>query len=173
MRKSNKFLSLKWSKTPIFTWVKTGMLVFKPSITNLNICWFSNWKLDWKPIKNRAPFENNPTLERTSNKSTFLWDFYTFENHNYIMLKLIFWKFEIWWVNGHIPKLVFNRYISFLLETTQHWSSPSLLYFVELFIFSFHFMSFWTTSMPPVTKNLLCLLKCVTRAMHLLWCRAL
>jgi hypothetical protein len=34
-------------------------------------------------------------------------------------------------------------------------------------------MSFWTTSMPPVTKNLLCLLKCVTRAMHLLWCRAL
>jgi hypothetical protein len=148
------------------------MLVFKPIIIKFDICRFSNWKLDWKPIQKWALFKNCPKLEKTSNKSTFLWDFHIFENHKYIMPKFIFWKFENWWVNGHIPKLLSNRYISLLLGTTQHWSLPSLLYFVELFIFSFHFMIFWTTSMGLVTRNLLRLLNHGTRTMHSLWCRA-
>jgi hypothetical protein len=138
MRKPNKFIIKRWAKTPIFTWVKIGLLVFKPSITKFDICWFSNWKLNWKPIKNQAPFESNPTLERTSNKSTFLWNFHIFENHNYIMPKLIFWKVEIWWVNGHIPKLLFNRYISLLLGTTQ--IDLCLLFCILLNISSFPFI---------------------------------
>ncbi len=130
--------------------MKIGRLVFKPIITKFYICQFSNWELDWKPILKWDPFEIRPTLEKTSDKLTFLRDFHIFENHNYIMPKLIFWKFENLWVHGHIAKFLSNKYISLLLGTTQHWSLPSLLYFVELFIFSFHFMIFWITSMPLI-----------------------
>jgi hypothetical protein len=78
----------------VFTWVKIGMLVFKPIIIKFDIFRFSNWELDWKPIQKWALFENRLKLEKTSNKSTFLWDFHIFENHNYTMPKLILkiWK---------------------------------------------------------------------------------
>ncbi len=146
------------------------MLVFKPIITKFYICWFSNWKLNWKPIFKWAPFENHPTLEKTNNKLTFFFRFSYFWKAQLYYAKVFFlkiWKLVSKWAYTQVA--IEQVYISFFLGTTQHWSLPSLLYVIDLCIFSFHFMIFWTTSMPPITRNLLHLLNCVTRTMHLLW----
>jgi hypothetical protein len=113
---------------------------FQTIIIKFDIYWFSNWKLNWKPITKWAPFENHPTLE----KLTINWHF--FEIFIFLKTTIILchsWFFENLKIGGYMgiyPSCYLTNIYIFLSR-----NHPTLIFaFFFVFCQTFHlFLSFY------------------------------